>query len=111
MKHAELIARLEAAEVGGNALSIDVLEAITGGDWRPGDGTHRFINNGDGTIGIEVTPVTTSLDAALALAERVGLDPLAVLEAVVKMRHPLVEQLPRSCCIAILKALEAKQCD
>lgn len=53
----DLIARLEAAEVGSRELDWDVSEAL--GVWRTE------------TIMRATAPWTTSLDAALALAERV----------------------------------------
>jgi hypothetical protein len=105
MKHAELIARLEAAEMGGDDLDDAVSDAA----------------------GVTLSySWTTSLDCALALAERVL--PLgswrieregAVFWAKIwwdregKAGHKYADaKTPAlALCIAILKALEAKQCD
>lgn len=76
MKHAELIARLEAAEVGSRELDAEiwaasvgyVLVSFDGAGWlykmHPND-MQRHERTG------YIPPYTTSLDAALVLAERV----------------------------------------
>lgn len=71
MKHAELIARLEATEVGSRELDRDI-ELEIGGGWigADEDRVYRRDKNGFGYTQAFRT-FTTSLDAALALAERV----------------------------------------
>lgn len=94
-KHAELISRLEAAEVGSDDLDCEMHDAATGEE--------NFVHG--------IYSYTTSLDAALALAERV----FGAEEAVWMLREVLVDfssdikRLPVALCIAILKALEAQQ--
>ena len=90
-KHAELIARLEAAEVGNYDLTIDVLEAL-GLPWS------RLANH----------QVTTSLDAAIAPAERLGLDACELLFNVLNEGEVRVGRLPLALCIAILRALDSQ---
>lgn len=104
-KYAELIARLEAAEVGSDDLTIDVLEAA-GETWSR----------------LAYYQVSKSLDAALALAERVIAwghpaiwcedmfeDGTCVWAADVNDRTCYSKTPATALCAAILKALEAKQ--
>lgn len=67
-ENGSLIARLEAAEAGSRELDAGVFCATNSG-WRPGTGvqTGAVIRSG---IMWSPEPVTTSIDAALALAER-----------------------------------------
>lgn len=68
-----LIARLEAAEVGSRELDDSVVISAFDGemmDWWDEATQQHQIKAGDGSR-VNVTPITTSLDAALALAERV----------------------------------------
>ncbi|HRL05081.1 MAG TPA: hypothetical protein PL098_00040 [Brevundimonas diminuta] len=70
---AELIARLEAAKEGSLELDDSVVIAALGGemmDWWDEAAQQHQIKAGDGSR-VNVTPVTASVDAALALAERV----------------------------------------
>lgn len=72
---ADLIAKLEAAEVGSTVLDCDI--GILLGEWEPPKGAVRDLDRPDvwRSNGIKYyqphAEVTTSLDAALALAERV----------------------------------------
>jgi len=119
-EYAELIARLEAAEVGpdldasicvllqyGGPNSDGATNVRTDGDWE-GD---LLFEQGSDECCNPIPAVTTSLDAALALAERV----FGEEEAVWMLREVLadftgpIKLLPVALCISILKALEAKQ--
>lgn len=125
-RFAELIARLEAAEVGSQEMDEAIHDAIgltkerqciaglsdeVGGLWM-----YRF----EGSAPQSAFCCTSSLDAALALAERVlvrvdydAVDALsrALIELTIfgfRADKPIAPQLARALCIAILKALEAK---
>lgn len=68
-----LIERLEAAEVGSSELDDSVMISALDGemmDWWDDIAEQHQIKAADGSR-VNVTPVTTSLDAALALAERI----------------------------------------
>lgn len=120
MKHAELIARLEAAEVGCAEMGHDVWVMVTGesilSDDRPASERYPLVRDGarDGSC---IPPVTTSLDAALALAERVmvgdkwefGVTGYEVVTANLAGFIGVAKTPALALCIAILKALEAKQ--
>lgn len=67
-----LIERLEKAEAGSRELDDSVWLSATDGemmDWWDDEAEQHQIKASDGSR-VNVTPVTTSLDAALALAER-----------------------------------------
>lgn len=113
--NAELIARLEAANVGDLDLSADVIEAT--GTPVPRDVPITWLE------GHECAPVTTSLDAALEMAERVlplgswalksapNQDCLATLyftdyKFVSRCKTAYGRTSPLALCIAILRALD-----
>ena len=134
MKHAELIARLEAAEVGSREVDVEIWLELTPGATRqqsvvksnkglwPDYTIDETRQNG---VLITVPNVTTSLDAALALAERVLPDVQFNMATGVKGGLPWVQcypfpqeednyldaeaaaTLPLALCIAILRALDA----
>jgi hypothetical protein len=90
----DLIKRLEEAEAGSLELDVAIWDAM--GGWS-----------------VAHPPAyTTSLDAALALAERLGLDGWRLLYAAMlnwkahDPRGPLSKTLPLALCIAILKAAD-----
>lgn len=119
----DLIARLEASEVGSAELDYLIDEALS--EWR---------NIGGGFAAHKVTgerrrnsfdcsaPVTTSLDAALALAERAGLQGSDIMHKAWSMmakKHALhcrpytgesyARDAALQACIAILKAKLAEE--
>lgn len=120
----DLIARLEAAEVGNNTLDDSVVIAAHNGqmmDWYDEEAEQYAIQAEDGSR-VNVTPVTTSLDAALALMGRVlpdwdwqitkGADEMALVSIA-----PTCKVCgPEACaptpalalCIAILRAKESQ---
>lgn len=68
-----LIEKLEGAEVGGRELDLDVAQAFSLKLWgrrHPSTGSHQWMTEIAGRS-VPVPRFTTSLDAALALAERV----------------------------------------
>jgi len=72
-RHGAVLAMLEAATEGSQHLDDSVVITATDGemmDWWDEAAQQHVIKAGDGSR-VNVTPVTTSLDAALALAERV----------------------------------------
>lgn len=121
-----LIARLEAAEVGGGELDAAVTVAlqldakgVTADDHEYLQATVRSDECAPGTYwrcarsGMSLRtsdPITTSIDAALALAERIGLDGFHTMYAALMNwkahdpRGPASQTLPIALCIAILKA-------
>ncbi|WP_341020975.1 hypothetical protein [Brevundimonas diminuta] len=117
-----LIARLEAAEVGSRELDAHVevaaraFEAAKTGlsreHWAKWVVSRDFWVEDEHTA-YQPTPVTTSLDAALALAERLGLDVAAILTAAVffasqsgaKINAALIAKFA---CIAILRAKQGE---
>lgn len=102
-----LIERLEAAEVGNVYLDVKVcLETSHPYGFDPGD---------------DVPPVTTSLDAALALVERVlpgwvymlvndhgGYNRAELNEPGGRTVKAIADTMPLALCIAVLKAKETK---
>lgn len=67
-----LVERLEAAEVGSRALDLDIAQALSMKLWgrrHPHNNSHQWMTEIDGKS-VPVPRYTTSLDAALALAER-----------------------------------------
>lgn len=113
-KHTELIARLEAAEVGSRELDAEVWDIEDDRPrWSFGDDFPIYKRDPDDSVAFDSPPpYTTSLDAALALAERVGLKPALALMTVMAGANcgagSTVADLARYACIAILKALDAK---
>lgn len=137
-QHAELIARLEAAEMGSRELDALVHVAVADDPntyvvephpdsmFSHQPGWYRTGND----LSVLADPVTTSLDAALALAERVlpsaylgiqqnrGVEAGCSWSAFLECYDKQVEAMesietdahtaPLALCIAILKALEAK---
>ena len=110
----DLIARLEAVEAGSRDLNFDVWLAATGErpayPFHPEDGPYIVYGNGMWEL---LPDVTRSIDAAVALVERQGLDPWNTLYAAMMHwkahdpRGPLSRELPLSLCIALLKAIPA----
>lgn len=107
----ELIARLEAAEAGGVELDYLIDEALS--EWRNiggGFAVHKVTGERRRSSFDYSAPVSTSLDAALALAERLGLDGFHTVYAALMNwkahdpRGPASQTLPLALCIAILKA-------
>lgn len=96
-QHAELIARLEAAEAGSRELDLAVVRAI----------------GEDGDL-VGWPPYTTSLDTALAWVERLGMDGFHTMYAALMNwkahdpRGPLSQSLPLALCIAILRAKQGE---
>lgn len=120
-----LIERLEKAEAGSEELSALVMQSLVvpggsvrqspfNGAWCVYEGLRLWEQRG-GWHRPEGWKVTTSLDAALALAERLDLSAMYILQLALDhgRRHgpiPLtVERLVREVCIAILRAKEASQ--
>jgi len=121
----ELVERLEVAERGSHVLDAELWCARNGYTFVQWDGAGcvyrerpessiRHIRHSD------IAPVTTSLDAALALAERLGLDPSEVLHEAWRLvvhKHHLhmrrydgpafAGEVARHACIAILTATTA----
>lgn len=103
-KHAELIARLEAAEVGSRELDYVVENAlgqarfIEPEKYDPGSMDHVRVHR----------PVTTSLDAALALASRLRVHGDRLLFEVLEAGEFKSGSPALAICIAILKALDAQ---
>jgi hypothetical protein len=109
-----LIQRLEAAEVGSRELDAEIGLLIR----------HDYPHTSAEIIGEGVIrdrageyaakPYTTSLDAALALVERHGLDPWQVLYAAMmnwKAHDPrgsLSRELPLAICIALLRSQQGQ---
>lgn len=115
----ELVERLEAASVGSAMLDCDICEHFGGKVWgrrSPATGRHQWMTTVDGKAR-RVLPVTTSLDAALALAERRGLDVWQTLYAAAMHwkahdpRGPVSKELPLAMCLVILKATTAADTD
>ncbi len=102
----DLLARLSVAEAGSRELDCRVEKAV--GLAVALDGAGRATD----AVGTRyrVPRYTTSLDAALALAERQGLDGWNTLYAAMMNwkahdpRGPLSQTLPLALCLAILKA-------
>jgi len=120
VKPAGLIERLEAAEVGSRELDMAVAVSL-GQPFKP----ERFLPTGryreNLRIAAEADPYTTSLDAALSLAERVGLSCGDLLHAAwrrVSLRYRLHAEFWKpehgsypaavalALCAAILKAVD-----
>ncbi|MFI8682050.1 hypothetical protein ACIGFJ_06755 [Brevundimonas diminuta] len=105
-----LIARLEAAEAGSRELDWRIAEAFDIPEpwkvavriWPPFMERSKFDQ--------AIPAFTTSLDAALALAERIGMDGFRVMYAALMSwkahdpRGPLSQTLPLALCIATLRA-------
>jgi hypothetical protein len=111
----DLIKRLEEAEAGSRELTEAVLLALGFVTKRyPMDSDTYWIVPGDerNPLPAWADRITTSLDAALALAERLGLDGWHPLYAAMlnwkahDPRGPLSKTLPLALCIAILKATD-----
>ena len=117
--HSELVARLEGASEGSRELDL-ALDMLL----NPFEYTEAML--ADGALGYPIDWLSnddlprhsTSLDAALALAERLGLDVLAIMNEAVEglavggwssSLRTLVPELARHACIAILKAKGAEQ--
>ncbi len=110
----ELVARLEAASVGSPLLSADIAE------WAGDAGSQHWAAwREEWTTGnvwgddchCPPSPYTTSLDAALALAERRGLSTIGVLKAAMHWAYradasDTAGALARFVCVAILKDAE-----
>jgi hypothetical protein len=116
-----LIERLEKAEVGSRELDGLIWMELVECDrapfryWAPVDENNGYGEPRPGALyyaphcaQVFVTPeVSTSLDAALALAERLGLEPRAIIREAVKVEPwNRSADLARYACIAILKAKE-----
>ena len=68
-----LVEKLEAAEVGSRSLDLDIAQALSMKLWgrrHPHNNSHQWMTEIDGKA-VPIPRYTTSLDAALALAERV----------------------------------------
>lgn len=110
-----LIEKLKGAEVGSRELDDYVWIAATNGemmDWWDDKAQQHQIKAKDGSK-VNVTPITTSLDAALALAERLvgGKEALLLLTGLLTREADAsdfdlitVSDLPRLFCAAILRA-------
>lgn len=112
--HTDLIRRLEEAEAGGRALDADVFAALgftydhgPADVWRDAGGDPFYFDH-----------ITTSIDAALALAERVlgeknalhlMADMLSYEAATTDFDLASLRDLPRLLCIALLRALQSKE--
>lgn len=95
---------------------VEKLEAASAEDaWVFAPDVHLALFGGSLAQAAKCPPYTTSLDAALALAERVGLDGWNTLYAAMMSwkahdpRGPLSRYLPLSLCIAILRALNLNE--
>lgn len=114
MKHAELIARFEAAEVGSRELDALIWDIEDDRPrWSFGGGLPIYRRDPDDDDEFDTPPhYTTSLDAGIALAERLGLDTFAIIYAAImnwKAHDPrgaMLKVLPLTLCIAILRALD-----
>jgi hypothetical protein len=124
-----LISRLEAAEAGSRELDVALwlmfdpgrIERHLGsvrGTWPRGASEAEKAARRASFLDSNAPHFTTSLDAALALAERLDLDVLAITNEAVEALavsgwssslRTLVPELARHACIAILKAKEASQ--
>lgn len=110
-----LIASLEAAEVGSRELDDAVWFAATGekASYPFDDETDPHIRYGT-LAWVRLPRSTTSLDAALALAERLGLDVWHIMYAAMMNwkahdpRGPASRIMPLALCIAILRAKQGE---
>ncbi len=110
-----LIARLEAAEVGSREMDDSVVISAFDGemmDWWDDAARQHQIKAADGSR-VNVTPATTSLDAALALAERVHGEARALdlLQDVLSLHDAsgiAIRDLPRLLCSFILRAKQGE---
>lgn len=107
----ELIARLEAAEVGSRELDAYV-ECASHGWHIAGWNAGWYLAEVCGAVQQMPPPFpyTTSLDAAIALAIRLfgEVAALDLLYQVLGWSKPSVRSLPIALCIAILRALDAQ---
>jgi len=111
-----LIEKLEGAEVGSNRLSDEVLSACGYAETRfPMDSCTYWVHPSapKSPLSVAQESVTTSLDAALALAERIvgGKEALLLLTDLLTREAAAsdfdsirVSDLPRLLCAAILRA-------
>lgn len=118
----DLITKLEEAGEGSRSLDLDLLQALGMKVWgrrHPSANTHQWMTEIDGKA-VPVPRWTTSLDAALALAERLGLDVPQLLNDALegpgglwargwRSDRPLIPQIATALCAAILRASEEKQ--
>lgn len=112
-----LIARMEAAEVGSRELDAHVeiaaraFEAAKTGLAREHWAIWRASSSGivsDGATQYASAPVTTSLDAALALASRLELHADRLLFEVLEAGEFKSDRLALALCIAILRAKQGE---
>ena len=136
LERARLIERLSAATDGSRELDALIwlrlnrpdysgdVKALEMRGWYDGRG-HLILETEAGeevADGLGIAPVTKSLDAALALAERVGLEASAILHEAwrtMSAKHRLhtnlycgtsyASEAALHACIAILKALQAQE--
>lgn len=120
----DLIARLEGAEAGSLELDREIYLLLRP-TADPEEFRRMFKDDSAGfNFWLSAQPVTTSLDAALALAERLGLDVSQILNDTLEGPHgdgiwfsgwnakaPIAPQIARFVCIAILRAHTAQSAE
>lgn len=120
----DLVERLSAATAGSRELDAEIWCLFVPGGARVDVDRHMFVYPDKSFVPVAIAPAyTTSLDAALALAERLGMGAAYTLDAACQTTHKSqptahlwndtgkhtghARTMPLALCIAILKARTA----